>query len=63
MKQHNNIEKLKITCWLWKRMRVINGYSLPTAMLTTQWDSNVMYKMQRIIEHKSSKRVKAYKIH
>ena len=42
---------------------VINRFSLPTAMLTTQWDSNAMYKMQIIIEHKSSKRVKAYKIH
>ena len=28
---------------------------LPTAMLTTQWDSNAMHKMQIIIEHKSSK--------
>ena len=34
-----------------------------TAMLTTQWDSNAVYKMQIIIEHKSSKRVKAYKLH
>ena len=40
------------------RMRVINRYSLPTAMLTTQWDSNAVYKMQITIEHKSSKRVK-----
>ena len=41
-------------------MRVINRYSLPTAMLTTQWASNAMYKMQIIIEHESSKLVKAY---
>ena len=40
------------------RMRVIKRYSLPTAMLTTQWDSNAMYNIQIIIEHKSSKRVR-----
>ena len=41
------------------RMRVLDIYSLPTAMLTTQWASNAIYKMQMVIEHKSSEQVKA----
>ena len=40
------------------KIRVINRYSLLNAMLTTQQDSNAMYKLQIIIEHRSSKRVK-----